>query len=214
MDHLRFKSSHTAAGYVADELDAQTQEAFELHMMTCPECVGDVEAWRALKHGMANDTARSAADTIPRVVPHKSPAVAGRWRAAASFAAAGLVGAGGGWLARSAQGPWLDADRISFYSLPAVSRGFADCTGLQLGPRTRLVALRIPGAMLEQQLIAIDSDGHDLRADSYTVEVQGDGSWLVRLPSQTLHERSVRFETRSVDGTAEPVGCVVGVDQG
>jgi hypothetical protein len=42
MDHLQFKANQTAAVYVADGLDASTQEAFEMHMMACPECVEDV----------------------------------------------------------------------------------------------------------------------------------------------------------------------------
>jgi len=49
MDHSQFKANQTAAVYVADGLDAPTQEAFEMHMMDCPECIEDVETWRAIK---------------------------------------------------------------------------------------------------------------------------------------------------------------------
>jgi len=47
MDHIQFKANQTAAGYVANGLDESTQEAFELHLMGCSECVEDVEVWRA-----------------------------------------------------------------------------------------------------------------------------------------------------------------------
>ena len=52
MDHMQFKANQTAAGYVANGLDESILEAFELHMMGCPECVEDVEVWRAIKLDM------------------------------------------------------------------------------------------------------------------------------------------------------------------
>ena len=52
MDHMQFKANQTAAGYVANGLDESTQEAFELHLMGCSECVEDVEVWRAIKLDM------------------------------------------------------------------------------------------------------------------------------------------------------------------
>ncbi|MGH8260541.1 MAG: zf-HC2 domain-containing protein, partial [Steroidobacteraceae bacterium] len=64
MDHLRFKSEQTAAAYVADGLDPDTREQFELHLMACPECVEDVEGWRAIKHCLPGDT-RSASGAVP-----------------------------------------------------------------------------------------------------------------------------------------------------
>jgi len=48
MDHMRFKANLTAASYVAHGLEDSVQEEFELHLMSCPECVDDVEAWRAI----------------------------------------------------------------------------------------------------------------------------------------------------------------------
>ena len=52
MDHMQFKANQTAAAYVAHELDEHTQEAFEVHMMGCSECLNDVEAWRVIKTHM------------------------------------------------------------------------------------------------------------------------------------------------------------------
>jgi anti-sigma factor RsiW len=210
MDHLRFKSNHTAASYAADGLDAQTQEAFELHMMSCPECTGDVEIWRAMRNNLPRDKAQPAA---PPVVHAPSLAPALRWRTAAAVAAVGLISGIGGWFVRSVQAPWLDSERMAFVSLPSVSRGFSECTPLQLQQQTKLVALRVPGAVPEEQLVAIDADGRDLIPDSYAVDIQGDSSWLVRLPAEAVRTSSVRFETRSVDGTAEPLGCVTGTPQ-
>ena len=46
---MHFKANQTAAAYVANELDEHSQEAFEIHMMGCSECVNDVEAWRVIK---------------------------------------------------------------------------------------------------------------------------------------------------------------------
>lgn len=205
MDHLQFKSNHTAAAYVADGLDAKTQEAFELHMMACPECVGDVEIWRAMKRTLPREM--SEAD-LPAIAPRKH-GIAG-WRIAASLAVVGFVGAGGGWYARSLQAPWLDSEQIAFFSLPPLARGFSDCSPLTLEQGTRLIALRVPGAMPDQQLVAIDANGRDLDPKTYTTHVQPDASWLVRLRSDSLSDRTIRFEARSVDGTAEPLGCVVG----
>ncbi len=59
MDHLRFKSEQTAAAYVAGGLDPTTQEQFELHLMSCPDCVDEVESWRALKGCLPLELAHS-----------------------------------------------------------------------------------------------------------------------------------------------------------
>jgi hypothetical protein len=64
--------------------------------------------------------------------------------------------------------------------------------------------------MPDQQLVAIDANGRDLDPKSYSTHVQADASWIVRLRSDSLDDHTVRFEARSVDGTAEPLGCVVG----
>jgi Putative zinc-finger len=320
MDHLRFKSDQTAAAYVADELDPVRRQEFELHMMSCEECLEDVEGWRAIKNHLPLEAASAVAapDTTPRVLPqgqpigqktlspdallhargpasgqpldpdslgheamppgtvspdeeplevpprglcvpddvvprerpqrarpravaacetslgavdspaprvarkpgiHAPPPVAhGRnpagWRLAATLAAVGLIGgAAAGWYGRSVQGPSIDANSIGFYSLPALVRGPADCTSVRLGSSVSLLALRVPGAVPNQQLVPVDSEGHDLRPDSYSVRAQADGSWLVRLPAATVREQGIRFEARSADGTVEPRGCVVSAAQ-
>jgi hypothetical protein len=205
MDHLQFKSNHTAAAYVADALDARTQEAFELHMMSCPECVGDVEIWRAMKRTLPRELPEA---DVPAVISARKQTM--RWRLAASVAIAGLVGVLGGYYVRSLQAPWSDAESIAFFSLPPLTRGFADCSPVNFESGTKLVALRVPGAMPDQQLVAIDANGRDLDPESYSTRVQSDASWLVRLRADTLNDHTLRFEARSVDGTAEPLGCVVG----
>jgi hypothetical protein len=213
MDHLRFQSSQAAASYVADTLDPQTQEAFELHMMSCPECVGEVESWRALK-------ANLPCEQTPVVeVGHEAPATVarpaargsvGQWRVAATIGAVALAAGAGGWYARAMQSPWSDSDSMAFYNLPAVTRGPSDCLALRLDGHTRVLALHIPGAVADQQLVAVDSDGRDLNPDSYAVRVQADGSWLLRLRGSSVTEQGLRFEARSADGTVEPRGCVLG----
>src|SRR5579872_594650 len=209
MEHLRFKSSQTPAAYVAGGLDSRTQEAFELHMMSCAQCVDEVEAWRAIKDKMVDETGERPRE--PAVAP--SAAAAGRaaltgWRLAVSLAAVSCVGAAGGWYARSAQGPSLSADNVGFYSLPVRMRGPSDCLSLRLDAPIKLVAVRVPGAAAEQQLVAVDGAGRDLSSDSYAVHMQGDGSWLVRLGARSVRGQSVRFEARSADGTADPRGCI------
>src|SRR4029079_13164864 len=106
MDHSQFKANQTAAVYVADGLDASTLEAFEMHMMACPECVEDVETWRAIKINMPS-----------RVRPLSRTAVLGRkvrqpatWRMAASFLAVAIVGAAAGWFGRDGQSSSAGAD--------------------------------------------------------------------------------------------------------
>jgi hypothetical protein len=205
MDHLQFKSNHTAAAYVADSLDVRTQEAFELHMMTCSECLGDVEIWRAMKRTLPREMTEA---DVPAVVARNQSVM--RWKIAASIAMVGVIAAGGGWYARSIEGSWVDAEHIAFFSLPPLARGFSDCSPVSIAPSTRLVALRVPGAMPDQQLVAIDANGRDLDPETYSTQVQADASWIVRLRSESLSDHTLRFEARSVDGTAEPLGCIVG----
>jgi anti-sigma factor RsiW len=273
MDHLRFKSDQTAAAYVADELDPTHREEFELHLMSCLECVEDVEGWRAIKNHLPREAVprnaapheiapaqrapqqefsaqaspgtvhvvRDAGGHAPARESHKarpsgprSPArqteagaataahdapvsprqpSAARWRLASAVAAGVLAGTVGGWYVRSARGPSIDAEHIGFYSLPPLVRGPADCMSLQLRTGVSLLALRIPGAVPDQQLVPVDSEGHDLAPASYSVQIQGDGSWLVRLQAATVREQGIRFEARSPDGTVEPRGCVISAAQ-
>ena len=225
MDHLRFKSNQTAAAYVADGLDPKTQEAFELHLLSCPECVDEVESWRAIKHSLLRDVdttegnhsaeqRQSDAATAPgrarvraAAAPPRSSLATARF--AASLTAVALASAAAGWYVRSAQSPWSDSEAVAFFALPPVARGPADCTSLHLDGRTRVIALRVPGAVPDQQLVAVDSTGHDLASDSYSVRAQGDGSWLVRLDATTRLGDGIRFEARSADGTVDPRGCIL-----
>jgi len=70
MDHLRFKSEQTAAAYVAGGLDPTLQEQFELHLMSCRDCVEEVESWRALKGCLPLEAAQSGArDGVSRRPP-------------------------------------------------------------------------------------------------------------------------------------------------
>ncbi|HTT01237.1 MAG TPA: zf-HC2 domain-containing protein [Steroidobacteraceae bacterium] len=245
MEHLHFTTNQTAAAYVARRLDPGTQEAFELHLMECGECLREVESWRAIKDTLRKYTdipheqiaaiagedraprepfavtpLHSARPAVPRqltsVEQVQSTAPAGsarartrmQWSMAAAVAGALALGAAGGWSARSVQTAGLDADSTAFYSLPPVARGPADCLTAALAPATRQLALRVPGAAPDQQLVAVDSEGHDLAADDYVVRTQADGSWLVRMRAKLLREQGIRFEARSADGTAEPRGCV------
>ncbi|HTV50022.1 MAG TPA: hypothetical protein VME21_02475 [Steroidobacteraceae bacterium] len=240
MDHLRFQSNQTAAAYVAQDLDHQTQEAFELHMMACADCVQEVEMWRTVQDTLGTEARTSAPedDTVETLAPpiarshrpvtaarrsrtpessavaaprkgSRSSERAGRWRLAAVLVGVGLASGAGGWYARTAQGPWAEADRISFYSLPAVTRGASDCTVVRLDARANLLAIRVPGLLPGQQLVAVDSEGRDLGAAEYAARAQVDGSWFVRLRASTVREQGIRFEARSPDGDAEPRGCIV-----
>jgi anti-sigma factor RsiW len=208
MDHSQFKANQTAAVYVADGLDASTLEACEMHMMACPECVEDVETWRAIKINMPS-----------RVRPLSRTAVLGRkarqpetWRMAASFLAVAIVGAGAGWFGRDVQNPPASADsRTVFFSMPAVERGDAsECTPVRLSEQTRLAVLRVPGVAEGQKLVAVDSDRHELPASHYSVSVQPDGSQLVRIDADSLANRDVHFEGRRTDGAADAIGCATG----
>jgi anti-sigma factor RsiW len=212
MDHLRFQSSQAAAAYVADSLDPQTQEAFELHMMSCPECVGEVESWRALKANLpAERHAPAEVDRKPGTpaAPTAARGAVLQWRLAATIGAVAVAAGAGGWYAHTLQSPWSNSDNMAFFNLPAVTRGPADCLAVRLDPRTQVVALHVPGAVADQQLVAVDSDGRDLNPDSYAVRTQSDGTWVVRLRSSSVSEQGLRFEARSADGTVEPRGCVL-----
>jgi anti-sigma factor RsiW len=208
MDHSQFKANQTAAVYVADGLDASTLEAFEMHMMACPECVEDVETWRAIKINMP-----------ARVRPLSRTAVLGRkvrqpetWRMAASFLAVALVGASAGWFGRDVQTSPASADsRTVFFSMSAAERGDAsECTPVQLSAQTRLAVLRVTSVAEGQKLIAVDSDRHELAANRYSVSAQPDGSQLVRIDAQSLVNRDVHLEGRRADGAADALGCVTG----
>ncbi|HEY6484155.1 MAG TPA: hypothetical protein VIY54_11590 [Steroidobacteraceae bacterium] len=204
MDHTQFKTNQTAAVYVADGLDAGTQEAFELHMMDCSECVSDVESWRAIRV------------ELPNALPAARPAPGARrslafsdWRMAASLFGAGVVGAAGGWAGKSALTADFTATHTIVFNVPAVSRG-AECSVVQLASDTRLAVLRVPGVARGLRVVALDAEQQELPAAGYSSRVQPDGSQLVQIDAQLLNGREVRLEARRADGSGEPVGCVTG----
>jgi len=204
MDHMHFKANQTAASYVVDGLDETTQEAFELHMMGCSECLADVEVWRAIKLDMrlAPNVERPVART------RRLPAFTD-WRMAASLVGAGVVGAAGGWLGKSAQVTDLDSNETVVFNVPGTSRA-ADCTAIQLTSDTRSAVLRVPGVSRDARVVALDSEGRELPASRATARVQPDGSQLVRVGAEALRGRNVRLEARGPAGSDEPLGCVTG----
>jgi len=205
MDHIQFKANQTAAGYVANGLDESTQEAFELHMMSCPECVEDVEVWRAIKLDMPKQRPE-----VRTVAPRRKVAAFGDWRMAASLVGAGLLGAAGGWLGKATTATDLDSTRTVVFNLPAVSRGADECTAVRLAPDTRLAVLRVPGLSRDLRVVALDSDKRELPAGQYASRIQPDGSQLVRIDVRLLAGRNVQLEARRSSGSGEPLGCITG----
>lgn len=205
MDHIQFKANQTAAGYVANGLDESTQEAFELHMMSCPECVEDVEVWRAIKLDMPKQRPE-----VRTIAPRRKVAAFGDWRMAASLVGAGLLGAAGGWLGKATTATDLDSTRTVVFNLPAVSRGADECTAVRLAPDTRLAVLRVPGLSRDLRVVALDSDKRELPAGQYASRIQPDGSQLVRLDARLLAGRNVQLEARRASGSGEPLGCITG----
>jgi hypothetical protein len=205
MDHIQFKANQTAAGYVANGLDESTQEAFELHMMSCPECVEDVEVWRAIKLDMPRQRPE-----VRTVAPRRKVAASGDWRMAASLVGAGLLGAAGGWLGKATTATDLDSTRTVVFNLPAVSRGADECTAVRLAPDTRLAVLRVPGLSRDLRVVALDSDRRELAAGQYTSRIQPDGSQLLQIDARSLAGRNVQLEARRAGGSTEPLGCITG----
>jgi hypothetical protein len=205
MDHLQFKANQTAASYVADGLDESTLEAFELHLMCCPECVEDVEVWRAIKLEMPQQRPEVRSTT-----PRRRYVAVGDWRMAASILGAGVIGAAGGWFGKSTQTADLDSTRTVVFNLPSVTRGAEECTALKLASDTRLAVLRVPGVSRDLRVVALDSDKRELPTGGYASRVQPDGSQLLRIDSKLLAGRAVHLEERHADGSGEPLGCVTG----
>ena len=203
MDHAQFKAKQTAAVYVADGLDDQTLEAFEMHMMGCNECVEDVETWRAIKLNMPS---RARPARAPAVLGHGTQAATG-WRMAASLVVGGILGTTGGWFGHESQAPNLDSTQTAFFNVPAATRG-GECTPLRIAPNTRFAVLRVPGVTRDRKVIAADAEKHELTAARYTSRLQPDGSHLVRIDTQALNGRDVFLEAQAPDGFGEPLGCV------
>jgi anti-sigma factor RsiW len=206
MDHSQFKAKQTAAVYVADGLDANTLEAFEMHMMGCTECLDDVETWRAIRHNMPS---KARPILAPAAIGRQVHAAAG-WRMAASLVIGGIVGVTGGWFGREAQAPNLDSTQTAFFNVPAATRGGGECTPLRLAPNTRFAVLRIPGVARDRHVVAADAEKRELPASRYTSRLQTDGSHLVRIETQALNGLAVHLEAQAADGFGEPLGCVTG----
>ncbi len=201
MDHIQFKSSQTAAAYVAQELTEQQQEAFELHMMGCSECLNDVESWRVIKHHMPS----------PQVIEAQKPFRKlwwGGWGMAASFVGAMVVSGFGGYLASSLQRPNLDSSETAIFNMPALTRGAEDCTTLALAANARAVVVRVPGVPSDHRVLATDPAGRELSANRYSAREQRDGSWIVRFDADWLQKEQARLTMRAPGGTEEPLGCV------
>jgi len=202
MEHMQFKSNQTAAAYVAHELTEQQQEAFELHMMGCSECVNDVEAWRAIKSHMPD------AAVVQAAKPFRRPWWAG-WGLAASFV--GAVGISGlaGWFAHALVRPNLDTTETAIFNLPALTRGVSECHTLPVAANARAVVLRVPGIASERSLVATNESGQELPGAQYSTRKQRDGSWVLRFDADFLQNGPAYLVTRNPDGADESLGCVV-----
>jgi len=200
MNHMRFKADQTAAIYVSRGLDESAQDDFELHLMSCPECVDDVEAWRAIEEHMPRE-ARAAA-------PRAAIASGGfeQWRLAAALIGIGIIGAAGGWYVRPLADPELD--RTAFFNALPLSRGAFDCMPLKFAADTRKVVLRVAGVASDRRVVALNSSGEELNALGYSARRQSDGSWLLQFAADTIARRATRFESQGASGLPEPLGCV------
>ena len=202
MEHMQFKSSQTAAAYVANELSDPQQEAFELHMMGCSECLNDVEAWRVIKTHMPAPAVIEAARAPFRKVWW------GGWGMAASFAAAMAVSAVGGYFASSAQRPNVDSSELAVFNMPAVTRA-SECTQLPLAANARALVLRVPGVSSERRVAVTDASGTPAPSGAYSARLQRDGSWVLRFDAAYLQRDSVQVVSSRPGTEDEVLGCVV-----
>lgn len=203
-DHLKFKANQTAAAYVAHALDESTQERFEQHSMSCPECVEDVEVWRAIQQELANQVP----DVRTTQTPRRTLAPFSDWRMAASWLGVGVLGAAGGWWGRDISTTNFNSTQTVIFNLPAISRGADECTTLRLAPDTELAIIRVPGVARDLRVVALDSEKRELPAGQYGSRIQPDGSQLLRIESQLLIGRAVHLEARGPNGSGEPLGCI------
>jgi hypothetical protein len=224
-EHLRYKAEMTSALYVAHDLDPTAEESFELHLMECPQCVEDVEAWRAIQKQLPLATSTAVA---PAAGTSSAPAVAasppqalsataarasdarplarrGHWRLAASLVGIALIGAAAGWYGRTFADPGLG--KTAFFSAPALERGAAECTALIFGPDTRRIALRVAGVASERKVVALSSRREELASRDYSARRQADGSWLVQFAPSALADGALSLESRGAGESAEPLGC-------
>jgi anti-sigma-K factor RskA len=199
MDHMRFKANMTAATYVAHDLDERAQEDFELHLMSCAECVEDVESWRAIEKHMP----REAAAAAPRAAVHPTLK---HWRLAASLIGVGIVGAAGGWYGRSVADSELE--RTAFFNAAPLTRGAFECTALKFDPQTERIVVRVAGVASDREVVARALSGDELGTRGYSARRQLDGSWLLQFTPATLARGAIRLESVGGSGAAEPLGCL------
>ena len=200
MDHMHFKANQAAAAYVAHELDELAQEAFEIHMMGCSECLNDVEAWRVIKTHMPDAVVVEAARQFKK---HWW----GGWGMAASFLGAMLVAGVGGFFGGTLHRPNLDSSETAIFDMQPVTRS-EGCTQLPLAANTRAVVLRVTKVDSERHLVATDLDGKELPAGDYNVRSQRDGSWVLRFEPGYLQHASAYIVTRKAESADESLGCV------
>lgn len=197
---MHFKANQTAAAYVARELNERAQEAFEIHMMSCADCVNDVESWRVIKTHMPE---AAVVETARR---HRKLWWGG-WGMAASFLGTLLVGGLGGWYASVLERPSLDSGETAIFNMPALTRSLA-CTTLPVAANARSVVLRVPGVDSQRHVLAMNSSGHELTNGRYKAHQQRDGSWVVQLDSDFLQQEPAHIVTRGAYGEDESLGCV------
>jgi hypothetical protein len=202
MDHMQFKSSQAAAAYVAHELGEHQQEAFELHMMGCSECLNDVEAWRVIRTHMPAPAVIEAARPPFRKVWW------GGWGMAASFAAAMAVSAAGGYFVSAVRQPNVDSSELAVFNMPAITRA-SECAQLPLAANARALVLRVPGVSSERRLTVADSNGKPVMSSLYSARLQRDGSWVVRFDAAYLQRESVQVVSSRSGTEDEVLGCVV-----
>jgi hypothetical protein len=201
MDHMRFKANLTAASYVANGLDQSSQEDFELHLMSCAECIDDVEAWRAIEAHMPREE-HTAALRMPVLLDRGLK----HWRLAASVVGIGILAAAGGWYGRAFADPELE--RTAFFNALPVSRGALECMPLRFAADTQRVVLRIAGVARDQRVRALSPKGEELTTRGYGARRQSDGSWLLQFATAKLDRGAIRLESYGSAGVAEPLGCV------
>ena len=201
MDHMQFKANQTAAAYVAHDLDEIAQEAFEVHMMGCSECLNDVESWRVIKTHMPDAVVLEPARQFKK---HWW----GGWGMAASFVGAMVVAAaGGGFYSGTLQRPNVDSSEIAIFDMQPVTRS-EGCTQLPLAANTRAVVLRMTKVDSERHPLATNLDGMELQASDYNVRAQRDGSWVLRFEPSYLKRASAYIVTRKAGTEDESLGCI------
>jgi len=200
MDHIQFKSNQTAAAYVAHELDEHQQEAFEIHMMGCSECLNDVEAWRVIKTHLPDAV---VLETARQFKKHWW----GGWGMAASFVGAVLVAAAGGFYGGTHQRPNIDSSETAIFDMQPVTRS-EGCTQLPVAANTRAVVLRMTKVDSERHPLATNLDGMELASNQYNVRAQRDGSWVLRFEPDYLKQASAYIISRKNGTEDESLGCV------